>query len=60
MPNIKDIRKSEMEEIIDFYHHIEEYGHIFYGDNSELEESFRKILEGIEEIRKIQNEYWSY
>jgi hypothetical protein len=60
MPNIKDIRKVEMQEIIDFYYHIEEYGHIFYGDNSELEPAFKKIMEGIEEVRKIQNEYWSY
>lgn len=60
MPNIKDLRKEEMQEIIDFYYHIEEYGHIFYGDNSELEEAFQKIMEGIEEIRKIQNDYWSY
>jgi hypothetical protein len=60
MPNINDIRKAEMEEIIDFYHHIQEYGHIFYGKNSELDEPFKKILEGIEKIREIQKEYWSY
>ena len=60
MPNIKDIRKEEMQEIIDFYHDIEEYGHIFYGDNSELEPAFKKIMEGNEEVRKIQNEYWGY
>jgi hypothetical protein len=60
MPNIKDIRKVEMQEIIDFYYHIEDYGHIFYGDNSELEPAFKKIMEGIEEVRKIQNEYWSH
>lgn len=60
MPNIKDIRKVEMQEIIDFYYHIQDYGHIFYGDNSELEPAFKKIMEGIEEVRKIQNEYWSY
>ena len=60
MPNIKDIRKEEMQEIIDFYYHIEEYGHIFYGDNLELEPAFKKIIEGIEEVRKIQKDYWSY
>jgi hypothetical protein len=58
--NIKDIRKSEMEQIIDFWNHIQEYGHIFYGDNQELEEPFKKILEGIEEVRKIQDKYWSH
>jgi hypothetical protein len=58
--NIKDIRKSEMEQIIDFWNHIQEYGHIFYGDNQELEEPFKKILQGIEEVRKIQDKYWSH
>jgi hypothetical protein len=60
MANIKDLRHAEMEEIIDFWQHIEEYGHIFYGDNQELEEPFKKIMEGIEEIRAIQNKYWDY
>jgi hypothetical protein len=60
MPDIKELRKEEMEEIIDFYYSIEESGHIFYGDNTELEGPFKKIMEGIEEIRAIQNKYWSY
>jgi hypothetical protein len=60
MPDIKNLRKEEMEEIIDFYYSIEEYGHIFYGDNTELEGPFKKIMEGMEEIRAIQNKYWSY
>jgi hypothetical protein len=60
MADIKDIRKSEMEQIIDFWNHIQEYGHIFYGDNQELEEPFKKIIEGIEEVRKIQDKYWSH
>jgi len=60
MPDIKELRKEEMEEIIDFYYSIEESGHIFYGDNTELEGPFKKIMEGIEEVRAIQNKYWSY
>lgn len=60
MPNIKDIRKEEIQEIIDFYYSIEEYGHIFHGDNSELDHAFKKIMEGIEEIKGIQKKYWSY
>ena len=60
MADIKDLRKNEMEEIIDFWNNIQEYGHIFYGDNQELEESFKKIIEGIEEVRKIQDKYWSH
>jgi hypothetical protein len=60
MADIKDLRKNEMEEIIDFWNNIQEYGHIFYGDNQELEEPFKKIIEGIEEVRKIQDKYWSH
>ena len=60
MPHIKELRKEEMQEIIDFWYSIEEYGHIFYGDNLELEPAFKKIMEGIEEIRQIQKEYWSH
>jgi hypothetical protein len=60
MPNIGELRKNEMQEIIDFYHYIEEYGHIFYGDNSELEDAFKKIMEGIEQIRVIMDDYYSY
>jgi hypothetical protein len=60
MADIKDLRKNEMEEIIDFLNNIQEYGHIFYGDNQELEEPFKKIIEGIEEVRKIQDKYWSH
>jgi hypothetical protein len=57
MPHINDLRKEEMEEIIDFYNHIQEYGNIFYGDNSELEPGFEKIMGGIEEIKKIIEDY---
>lgn len=49
-----------MQEIIDFYYSIEEYGHIFHGDNSELDPAFKKIMEGIEEIKGIQKKYWGY
>ena len=60
MSNINQLRKEEMEQVIDFYYHIEEYGHIFYGDNSELEEPFKKITEGIEQVKAIIEHYHSY
>lgn len=60
MSHIKELRKEEMEEVIDFYHFIEEYGHIFYGKNEDLESAFAKIQEGIDEVRQIVKEYWSY
>jgi len=60
MPKIDELRENEMEEIIDFYHFIKEYGHIFYGKNEDLELPFSKIMEGMSEVREIVNEYWSY
>ena len=60
MPHIKELRKEEMQEVIDFYYFIEEYGHIFYGNNSELEPAFKKIIEGIDEIREIIDGYYGY
>jgi hypothetical protein len=48
-----------MQEIIDFYHFIEDYGHIFYDDPSILNEPFLKIIEGINEITEIVNSNYS-
>ena len=53
MSDIKEIKKEELQEIIDFYYSIEEYGHIFYDDKSILDAPFKKIIDGINEIRKI-------
>jgi hypothetical protein len=59
MADIKEIKKAEMQEIIDFYYGIEEYGHIFHLDPKLLDEPFRKILEGMEEINKMMKDSWS-
>lgn len=53
MSDIKEHKKTELQEIIDFYYFIEEYGHIFYDDPKILDEPFKKIIEGIEEIKQI-------
>ena len=59
MADIKEIKKIEMSEIIDFYYFIEEYGHIFYDDPKILDEPFRKIMEGINEIQDIVDNNYS-
>jgi hypothetical protein len=59
MPDIKEIKKQEMTEIIDFYYFIEEYGHIFHDKPEVLDVPFRKIREGIEEIRKMVDDNYS-
>ena len=51
--DIKELKPQEMQEIIDFYYHIEDYGHIFHFEPEKLDEPFKKIIEGISEIRKM-------
>ena len=53
MADIAQLKKEEMSDIIDFYYHIEQYGHIFYEDPSVLDAPFKKIMEGIEEVATI-------
>lgn len=58
MANIKQIKKEEMAEILNFYHHIEEYGHIFYYPAENLDSPFAKILEGMGEVKKMMKDSW--
>ena len=53
---IMKIKKAEMSEIIDFYHKIEEYGHIFHLDPKLLDEPFKKIIEGMIAVEKMMDE----
>jgi len=58
--NIKDLKKEEMDKIIDFYYHIEEYGHIFCFEAETLDLPFSKIMEGISEVEKLMDESYGY
>lgn len=53
MNKVEQIKKNELSEIADFLIFIEDYGHIFYESEHVLDSGFNKILEGIEEIKKI-------
>lgn len=53
--NIKEIKSNEMQDIIDFYYHIEDYGHIFHFEPETLDKPFKKILEGISEVKKLMD-----
>jgi len=53
---IKHLKEKEMQEVIDFYYFIDDYGHIFYDDPKILEEPFKKIIEGIEQVKNIIND----
>ena len=59
MSNIKEIKSIEMQEIIDFYYEIDEYGHIFHLDFKLLDEPFKKIIDGMNEVRKMMDDSWS-
>jgi hypothetical protein len=58
--DINKIKDYEIEEIKDFISFIRDYGHIFYGKETELDSSFNKIIEGINEIKNIVDNYYSY
>lgn len=58
--DINELKSSEMDEIIDFYYHIKDYGHIFHLDPEKLDLPFRKILEGISEISDMIDDSWGY
>ncbi len=54
--DIKDLKKQEMQEIIDFWYHIEDYGHVFHFEPNTLDNPFKKIIEGIAEVRKLMDD----
>lgn len=57
--NINEIKNTELNEMTDFINFIGDYGHIFYDDPKVLDEPFKKILEGIDEIKSIIAENYS-
>ena len=59
MADIKELKSLEMQEIIDFFYFIEDYGHIFYDDPQVLDNSFKKIIDGINEVREIIEQNYS-
>lgn len=56
--NINEIKKEEVQTVINFLQHLEDYGHIYYYPDKWLDEPFRKILEGISEIKKLMDDSW--
>ena len=54
--DIKKLKPNEMQEIIDFYYHIEDFGDIFHLDPKKLDEPFKKIMEGISVVKQLIDE----
>lgn len=57
--DIKELKPQEMDEIINFFHLVEDYGHVFHLEPKLLDEPFKKIIEGIMEIRKMMDDSYS-
>lgn len=57
--DIKEIKKIEIGEIYDFLQGLEDYGHIYHYPPEKLDEPFKKIMEGIDEIHKLMDDSWS-
>lgn len=54
--DIKLMKSQEISEIRDFLTQLDEYGHIYRFPPERLDEPFKKILEGIEEIQQLQKD----
>ena len=54
--DIKEIKTFEISEIYDFLAGLEDYGHIYHYPAERLDEPFKKIMEGIEEVQQMMNE----
>lgn len=54
--DIKEIKNQEIEEVQDFLDLVDNYGHIYHYPPEKLDEPFRKIIEGINEVRKLMED----
>ncbi len=54
--NIKKIKEEEVSEMYDFLEGLQDYGHIYHYPPEKLDEPFKKIMEGIEEIQQLMKD----
>lgn len=54
--DIKEIKKEEISEIYDFLNLLQDYGHVYHYPPEQLDEPFKKIMEGIQEIQQLMND----
>lgn len=58
--NLFELKRSELEDIIDFYNFIEEYGYVFHGERQEeLNQEFKNIINSISKIKEIMNDNYN-
>ena len=51
--DINKIKEQEIHDISNFLEVLEEYGHVYHFPPEKLDEPFKKILEGIQEINEL-------
>ena len=51
--DIKEIKKQEVSEMYDFLEGLQDYGHIYHYTPEKLDEPFKKIIEGMQEIQQL-------
>ena len=54
--DIKKIKEEEIHDISNFLEVLEEYGHVYHFPPEKLDEPFKKILEGIQEIHELMDD----
>ena len=54
--DIKKIKEEEVNKMYDFLAGLQDYGHIYYYPPEKLDEPFKKIMEGIEEIQQLMED----
>ncbi len=54
--DIKEIKKEEISEIYDFLNLLQDYGHVYHYPPEKLDEPFKKIMEGIQEIQQLMDD----
>lgn len=54
--DIAKIKAEEMDDIQDFCNGIQEYGHIYHYPKEMLDEPFKKIMEGINEVNQLMKD----
>ena len=54
--DIKEIKSTEVSEMYDFLEGLQDYGHIYHYPPEKLDEPFKKIMEGIDEIQQLMKD----
>lgn len=55
--NLFELKKEELQEIVNFYYFMEDYGHMFGGyREDELNEEFKNIISSINTIKEIMDD----